>query len=64
MFLTHTEVPEELGGKGVGRGLVKASLDYIASKDYQVAPLCPFVAKFMKKNPDYNHLLAPGYNIT
>lgn len=64
MFLTHTEVPKELGGKGVGSSIVEKTLDYIKNHNYTLAPLCPFVAKYLVKNPDWQTLLAKGYNVS
>lgn len=63
IFLTHTEVPEALGGKGVGTRLVEHALQYIKEKGYPLAPLCPFVAKYMRKHPEWQTLLANGYKV-
>jgi len=63
MFLTHTEVPKELGGKGIGNILVQHSLEYIKENNYKLAPLCPFVAAYLKKNPEWGFLLAKGYSV-
>lgn len=63
MFLTHTEVPKSLGGKGVGGSIVEKSLNYIKEKEYTLAPLCPFVASYLRKHPEYKTLLAKGYNV-
>ncbi len=63
IYLTHTEVPLSLGGKGVGTALVKKVLDFIKAEDAKVAPLCPFVAGFIKRNEVYRELVASGYNV-
>lgn len=63
MFLTHTEVPIELEGKGVGSAIVSQTLDYIKEKGYTLAPLCPFVAAYLKRHPDWKSILAKGYNV-
>jgi predicted GNAT family acetyltransferase len=65
MYLTHTEVPKELEGKGVGHKIVREALAYIDQHEYKLAPLCPFVAAFVKRNiSDYRHLLADGFNVS
>lgn len=64
MFLTHTEVPKELGGKGIGSAIVEKALNYIKDKNYTLAPLCPFVAKYIVKHPDWQSILAKGYNVS
>lgn len=63
MFLTHTEVPKELGGKGIGKTLVQKSLEFLKENNYKLAPLCPFVVAYLKKNPDWGFLLANGYSV-
>lgn len=63
MYLTHTEVPNALGGKGVGKSIVEKTLNYIKDNGYTLAPLCPFVAAYLKRNPDWKPILAKGYNI-
>lgn len=63
MFLTHTEVPKELGGKGIGKELVRKSLEYLKENDHKLAPLCPFVAGYVKKNTEWKPLLASGFSV-
>ena len=55
---THTEVDPKFGGKGVGGTLVAFALDDALSNGFNVAPICPFVAKSISKNPEkYLHLV-------
>lgn len=63
MYLTHTEVPKELEGKGIGNKIVREALAYIDEKEYKLAPLCPFVAAFVKRHKEYEYLLAEGFNV-
>lgn len=63
MFLTHTEVPKSLGGKGVGTAIVEKALNYIKEHNYTLAPLCPFVAKYLIRHPEWQSVLAKGYNV-
>lgn len=63
MFLTHTEVPNSLAGKGVGSKIVSLVLEYIKANEYTLAPLCPFVAKYLTKNLQWKEILAKGYNV-
>jgi uncharacterized protein len=53
----HTEVPAELGGKGVGSRLVKGALDQVRAERLQVVAQCPFVKAWIGKNPAYADLL-------
>ena len=63
IYLTHTEVPQSLSGKGIGAALVKAALDDIDARGLTLVPLCPFVALYLKRNPEYKRLVMRGINI-
>jgi len=63
IYLTHTEVPNALEGKGVGSALVAETLDRIKDANLKLMPLCPFVANYVKKHSEYKELLAEGYNV-
>ena len=63
MYLTHTEVPSALEGKGVGKTIVSQTLEYLKVNGFKLAPLCPFVAAYLKRNPEWKSILASGYNI-
>jgi predicted GNAT family acetyltransferase len=53
----HTEVPPELGGKGIGSKLIKGALDQVRAEGLKVIAQCPFVKAFIGKNPAYQDLL-------
>jgi uncharacterized protein len=53
----HTEVPPELGGKGVGSRLIKGALDQVRADGLKVIAQCPFVKAFIEKRPEYQDLL-------
>jgi len=53
----HTEVPAELGGKGVGSRLAKGALDHVRANGLDVVAQCPFVKAWIGKNPAYADLL-------
>ena len=63
MYLTHTEVPKELEGKGIASEMVKEVLKRIEEEGVKLVPLCPFVAGYIKKHPEYKTLLAEGYHV-
>lgn len=56
--LLHTEVPPELGGRGLGAALARAALDYARESQLAVVASCPFVGKYLEKHPEYASLLA------
>jgi predicted GNAT family acetyltransferase len=55
----HTEVPPELGGKGVGSKLVQGALDQVRAAGLKVIPDCPFVKAWIGKHDEYKDLLKP-----
>ncbi|WP_430817545.1 N-acetyltransferase [Carboxylicivirga sp. RSCT41] len=63
IYLTHTEVPAELEGKGVGSRMLLQALVDIKQKDLTLVPLCPFVAGYLKKHPAWKELVLKGINI-
>jgi predicted GNAT family acetyltransferase len=63
IYLTHTEVPKELEGRGFGSKLVLYALEDIKEKGLRLVPLCPFVAAYIKKHPEWRELVMKGINI-
>ncbi len=63
IFLTHTEVPVELEGQGIGSQLVRKALTDIKEKDLILVPLCPFVATYIKNHPEWKSLVLKGINV-
>ncbi len=53
---THTEVPPELGGKGIGSKLVRGALDQVRARKLRVVARCPFVKAYIEKHPEYADL--------
>jgi predicted GNAT family acetyltransferase len=56
--LVHTEVPSELGGRGIGSKLARATLGAVRTQGRKLIVKCEFIQGFMKKNPEYDDLLA------
>jgi len=52
LVLVHTEVPDVLGGHGLGGQLVLAAIDKAAHDGMTVVPLCPFARSWLKRHPD------------
>ena len=52
LVLVHTEVPEQLGGRGVGGQLVRAALEWAARDGLVIVPWCPFARKWLGDHPD------------
>src|SRR6266496_3360080 len=52
LVLIHTEVPQELEGRGLGGALVTAAIDRAAREGLTVVPLCPFARGWLQRHPD------------
>lgn len=55
---THTEVPEEMEGEGIGTRLVAGALEDVRARNLKAAPVCSFVRHYMETHPDVQDLLA------
>lgn len=63
VYLTHTEVPQAFEGKGIGSKLVVFALEDIEKNDQKLAPLCPFVAAYIRRHPEWKRILSPKFNV-
>jgi len=52
LVLVHTEVPEPLGGHGVGGRLVHAAVARASGEGLTVVPLCPFARGWLERHPE------------
>ena len=57
IVFTHTSVPQELEGRGIGSALVKTGLEYARQEGMEVVPLCPFVRSYIERKPEYQSLV-------
>lgn len=57
MIIDHTEVDPAYEGKGLGRKLVKAGVDYAREQHIKILPLCPFAKKIFSITPDFADVL-------
>jgi len=55
--LIHTEVPEALRSHGLASELAKSALDWARENKVQVDVICPSVAEYLGKHPEYSDLL-------
>ncbi len=58
VYLIHTEVPAELGGRGIAATLVNKTLTDMENNGEVLVPLCPYVRAYLKRHPEWNRLLA------
>ncbi|MCU5745338.1 N-acetyltransferase [Staphylococcus sp. SQ8-PEA] len=51
--ITHTGVPSELGGRGLGTSLVEAVVKHARENNKSVVATCPFAATVIEKHPEF-----------
>ena len=54
IWLMHTEVPKKLEGKGIASALAKFGLEWAKGNNMKAKVLCPYVAIYLKRHPEYN----------
>ena len=52
----HTEVEERFGGRGLATILVREALEATRAEGKRVVPVCPMVADFIKKHPEFDDI--------
>jgi len=57
IILVHTEVPSELGGRGVGSKLASGTLDAVRKRGLKADIRCDFLASYIQKHPEYADLV-------
>ena len=60
IMFTHTEVPPEHEGKGIGTALIRAGLASARERGLKVIPICPFFAAYIRSHPEEQDLLDFG----
>lgn len=64
IYLTHTEVPKALEGRGIASNLIGQVLEDVEKQNLRLVPLCPFVAGYIQKHPEWKRLVLRGINIS
>ncbi|HEY0241136.1 MAG TPA: GNAT family N-acetyltransferase [Gemmatimonadaceae bacterium] len=57
IVFTHTEVPEQFEGRGIGNRLAVAALDFAREEGLRVVPRCRFIAAFIERHREYQDLV-------
>jgi predicted GNAT family acetyltransferase len=55
---THTEVDPRFEGHGVGSLLARAVMDDAKARNRTVVPMCPFLAEWLERHPEYDKIVA------
>jgi predicted GNAT family acetyltransferase len=59
--LMHTFVPEFARGKGIAFSLAKFALESVKEQNLKLMVYCPYIARYIKRHPEYNALLDKQY---
>jgi uncharacterized protein len=54
---THTETDPAFAGRGLAKALATGLLDDSRARGRAVLPFCPYIAGFIRKNPEYTDLV-------
>jgi uncharacterized protein len=52
LVLVHTEVPEEIGGRGIAGLLVRSAVDRAVDGGLTIVPVCPYARRWLEEHPD------------
>jgi len=58
ILLPSVRVPQALEGRGIAAALTRAALDWAREQSLTVVPICPYVAAWLRRHPDYSDVLA------
>ena len=58
LIITHTGVPQAIGGRGIASALVKAAMDYARAEGLRVRPACSYAEAWLRRHPEYADLQA------
>lgn len=53
LIIDHTEVSEALKGKGAGKQLVTAAVNFARQQKIKILPLCPFARAVFEKTLEF-----------
>ena len=62
MVITHTGVPEAVGGRGIAGKLVETAFAAAREAGWQVEPRCEYAAAWARRHPEVQGQLAPGFS--
>ena len=60
--LLHTEVPEEIGGKGIANALADYAFRFAAADDMKVKNYCSFISAYLKRHPEWQGFIEEEKN--
>ncbi|MGW0759845.1 GNAT family N-acetyltransferase [Streptomyces sp. NPDC002814] len=55
----HTEIDKTFAGQGLGPQLVQQALADVRASGMRIVPVCPYVAKFLKRHDEFADITDP-----
>ncbi|MEV8229122.1 GNAT family N-acetyltransferase [Streptomyces sp. NPDC079167] len=55
----HTEIDDAFAGQGLASVLVREALGHVRDTGKRIVPVCPYVAKFLKKHEEFSDITDP-----
>ncbi|TDC18907.1 N-acetyltransferase [Streptomyces sp. 8K308] len=55
----HTEIADAFGGRGLAATLVTAALNDTREAGLRIVPVCPYVAKYLRKHDEFTDITDP-----
>jgi predicted GNAT family acetyltransferase len=62
IVMTHVGVYPEYRGQGVAGKLTQVALEYAKGNSLRVIPMCPYIATYIHRNPQYIELTKQQMN--
>ena len=56
LTITHTLVPEAVGGRGIAAALVRAAMEHVREQRWTVVPACSYAATWLQRHCEYADL--------
>lgn len=58
MTITHTGVPEAVGGRGLAGALVRTAMETARAQGWKVVPACSYASVWVQRHPEFDDLRA------
>ncbi|MGW0828140.1 GNAT family N-acetyltransferase [Streptomyces sp. NPDC002845] len=55
----HTEIDDAFAGQGLAAPLVQQALEDVRESGKRIVPVCPYVAKFLKRHAEFADITDP-----
>tara|TARA_R110002050_G_scaffold133134_6_gene255460 strand:+ start:5191 stop:5499 length:309 start_codon:yes stop_codon:yes gene_type:complete len=57
MYLTYSEVPHNLRGKGYGKELVECTFEQLTKEGYKAVAVCSYIKAVARRNENWNSII-------